>query len=123
MVSVLESCLAASEEAERRAQKPKTPHERSEWTKRFRSGLVWARFRVRILKRDNCRCVACGASPSDGTTVLSVDHYLPLASEEGWQRRLDPTNCFTTCQSCNWGKLAGPPHYEKPQRELAVTDV
>jgi 5-methylcytosine-specific restriction endonuclease McrA len=117
MVGVLESISALEQERAEREGHAKTPHERSERTKRFRSSLVWARFRVKILARDHCRCVACGASPSDGTTVLSVDHYRPLASEEGWRRRLDPTNTFCVCNQCNWGKLAGPPHYEKPELE------
>jgi 5-methylcytosine-specific restriction endonuclease McrA len=51
---------------------------------------------------------------------LNVDHREAISL--AWERRLDPTNLFTLCQACNHGKLAGPPHYEIPQRELAVTE-
>jgi 5-methylcytosine-specific restriction endonuclease McrA len=115
VVSVAESISAIEEARALREQPVETQAER---TKRFMSSLQWRRMRVKILARDHCRCVACGASPDDGVTVLNVDHYEPIS--KNWERRLDPTNLFTTCGACNHGKLAGPPRYEIPARELEV---
>ena len=117
MTSVAES-IAHIEEARAAREGRATPHDRAERTKRFMASLQWRRMRVKILKRDGCRCTACGASPDDGVTILNVDHREAISL--AWERRLDPTNLFTLCQSCNHGKLAGPPHYEIPARELEV---
>ena len=54
-----------------------------------------------ILKRDNYRCVSCGASPSnDQQAELEVDHVYPVAS--GGSNGLE--NLQTLCRTCNEGK-------------------
>lgn len=62
-------------------------------------------LRYYILKRDNFRCVTCGASPAISLgVVLHIDHIHPWA-------RGGPTvadNLRTLCEACNLGKGATP---------------
>ena len=54
-----------------------------------------------VLKRDNYRCVKCGASPSNNHEVeLEVDHIVPVA--KGGGNMLE--NLQTLCRECNQGK-------------------
>jgi hypothetical protein len=52
-----------------------------------------------ILKRDNYRCVKCGASQSSDNQ-LEVDHIHPVAKSGG----NEPENLQTLCWKCNQGK-------------------
>ena len=57
--------------------------------------------RWKVLKRDNYRCTACGATPAlDRTVILEVDHITPVA--RGGTN--DLSNLCTLCRSCNVGK-------------------
>jgi hypothetical protein len=57
--------------------------------------------RWEVLKRDNYRCVKCGASPSNDHTVeLEVDHIDPVAKGGGNEIH----NLQTLCKKCNQGK-------------------
>lgn len=62
--------------------------------------ITW-RIRYLVMKRDNFRCTACGASPATqpGTT-LHIDHIQPV-SKGGTS---DPHNLQTLCRTCNIGK-------------------
>ncbi len=54
-----------------------------------------------VLKRDNYRCIKCGASPSNDHTVeLEVDHVIPVA--RGGGNAIE--NLQTLCRLCNQGK-------------------
>ncbi|MDE2118263.1 MAG: HNH endonuclease [Betaproteobacteria bacterium] len=54
-----------------------------------------------VLKRDNYRCVKCGASPSNNHKVeLEVDHIIPVA--KGGGNALE--NLQILCRDCNQGK-------------------
>ena len=54
-----------------------------------------------VLKRDNYRCVVCGASPAvDHSVQLEVDHIQPIA--HGGTN--DLSNLQTLCRPCNQGK-------------------
>ena len=58
-------------------------------------------MRYNVLKRDNFRCVHCGASPAlHPGTQLHIDHKIPWSkggeTEEG--------NLHTLCSDCNLGK-------------------
>lgn len=62
---------------------------------------VTARLRFMILKRDNFKCCACGASPAkDPSIELHVDHIIP------WSKGGETTfeNLQTLCSRCNLGK-------------------
>lgn len=60
-----------------------------------------ARLRFMVLKRDNFKCCACGASPAkDPSVVLHVDHIIPWS--KGGETTLD--NLQTLCSKCNLGK-------------------
>jgi 5-methylcytosine-specific restriction endonuclease McrA len=75
-------------------------------SKRFYNSYAWRKVRYRILADSDKRCSVCGASPSDGYTVLQVDHIEPIS--KAWDRRLGVTNLRVACGLCNHGKLDGP---------------
>jgi hypothetical protein len=59
------------------------------------------RLRLHVLRRDNFRCVQCGASPASTAGVaLHVDHI--VAWSKGGETALD--NLQTLCDRCNLGK-------------------
>ncbi|MBI3480177.1 MAG: HNH endonuclease [Nitrosomonadales bacterium] len=54
-----------------------------------------------VLKRDNYRCVKCGANPSSNHEIeLEVDHIFPVA--KGGGNSLE--NLQVLCRECNQGK-------------------
>ena len=61
--------------------------------------IVTASMRYDVMRRDNFRCVLCGASQKDGVT-LHVDHIIPLA--KGGKSEM--SNLRTLCDLCNLGK-------------------
>lgn len=70
---------------------PEIPHRR-----KVPLDVRWA-----VLKRDNYRCVICGASPAaDHSVRLHVDHIVPVA--KGGTN--DLSNLRTACDDCNLGK-------------------
>ena len=59
------------------------------------------KLRYQVLKRDNFKCCACGASPAkDPSIELHIDHVIPYA--KGGETVLD--NLQTLCSKCNLGK-------------------
>lgn len=59
------------------------------------------RLRFMVMKRDNFKCCACGASPAkDPTIELHVDHIIPWS--KGGETEID--NLQTLCSKCNLGK-------------------
>ena len=59
------------------------------------------KLRYQVLKRDNFKCCACGASPAkDPSVELHIDHILPWA--KGGETVLE--NLQTLCSKCNLGK-------------------
>ena len=59
------------------------------------------RLRFKVMKRDNFKCCACGASPAkDPTIELHVDHIIPWS--KGGETEID--NLQTLCSKCNLGK-------------------
>ena len=66
----------------------------------YERSLMSAKLRYDVLKRDNYRCVVCGASASDGVTQLHVDHIIPIAKGG----KTEMSNLQTLCQRCNLGK-------------------
>lgn len=58
-------------------------------------------LRYQIMKRDNFKCVLCGASPAKNPSVeLHIDHIIPWS--KGGETTFD--NLQTLCSSCNLGK-------------------
>jgi 5-methylcytosine-specific restriction endonuclease McrA len=58
-------------------------------------------IRVKVLSRDNFRCVFCGKSPAtDIGTKLHIDHIVSFAN--GGENTLE--NLQTLCEECNLGK-------------------
>jgi len=59
------------------------------------------KLRLKILQRDNFKCVLCGRSPAlNPGTALQLDHIQPFS--KGGKTALD--NLRTLCQECNLGK-------------------
>ena len=58
-------------------------------------------LRLKILSRDNFRCIFCGKSPAtDFGTKLHIDHVVPFS--KGGKSILE--NLQTLCEECNLGK-------------------
>jgi hypothetical protein len=71
--------------------------------KRRRRKLIPVDVRWRILKRDNHRCICCGANPAtDPTVELQIDHIVPVSKGGGNEEG----NLRTLCRKCNGGKGA-----------------
>lgn len=59
------------------------------------------KLRYQVLKRDNFKCCACGASPAkDPSIELHIDHIVPWS--KGGETKAD--NLQTLCSKCNLGK-------------------
>lgn len=59
------------------------------------------KLRYQVLKRDNFRCCACGASPAkDASVELHIDHIVPWS--KGGENTVE--NLQTLCSKCNLGK-------------------
>ena len=59
------------------------------------------KLRYQVLKRDNFKCCACGASPAKEPSVeLHIDHIIPWS--KGGETTLE--NLQTLCSKCNIGK-------------------
>ena len=63
--------------------------------------IISDKLRYQVLKRDNFKCFACGASPAkDPSVELHIDHIIP------WSKGGETTfeNLQTLCSRCNLGK-------------------
>ena len=68
---------------------------------RRRSRAISDKLRYAVLKRDNFKCCACGASPAkDSSVELHIDHIVPWS--KGGETALE--NLQTLCSRCNIGK-------------------
>ena len=72
---------------------------------RFRSSAAWQKHRAWRLRVEPL-CRPCRAS-GQITAGVEVDHIAPLATPEGWARRLDPTNTQSICRTHHAAKTAG----------------
>ena len=63
-----------------------------------------AKIRINVFKRDDYKCVLCGAAPPEA--ILHADHIVPV-SRGGLT---DMRNLRTLCRSCNLGKSGLPYH-------------
>ncbi|MBO5369839.1 MAG: HNH endonuclease [Clostridia bacterium] len=60
------------------------------------------KLRYQVLKRDNFKCCACGASPAKNPDVeLHIDHIIPWS--KGGETVIN--NLQTLCSVCNLGKV------------------
>lgn len=89
--------------------KQKVSHSTKKATREFKKKIITIEksrtiplsVRVKVLSRDNFRCVFCGKSPAtDIGTKLHIDHIIPF-SEGGTN---EPKNLQTLCKNCNLGK-------------------
>lgn len=68
---------------------------------RKKSRAVSGKLRYQVLKRDNFKCCACGASPAkDPSVELHIDHVIPWS--KGGETSM--ANLRTLCSRCNLGK-------------------
>ncbi len=68
----------------------------------FLQTYEWRRLRMEVIKERGTRCECCGHSPSDGVTVLNVDHIKPRKMHP--ELALDKSNLQILCDACNHGK-------------------
>ena len=93
----LQAFIAFANASGTEAARPQQPNIPSRGTGRDPS----LRLRWQVLKRDNFKCCACGASPALMAGVeLHVDHVIPWS--KGGQTVVD--NLQTLCSVCNLGK-------------------
>ena len=72
---------------------------------------VGARLRFQVVQQDRFKCVACGRSPANDTSVvLHADHIIPVAL----RGRTVIENLQTLCGKCNLGKGKLPGHDAYP---------
>ena len=70
-------------------------------SKNKHSRIVSDKLRYKVLKRDNFKCCACGASPAkDPSVELHIDHIVPWS--KGGKTTIE--NLQTLCSKCNIGK-------------------
>ena len=89
----LRKCPACDKTGQKRAPSSKQ-------TKRS-TQVISDKLRYQVLKRDNFKCCACGASPAkDSAVELHIDHIIP------WSRGGETTlgNLQSLCSKCNIGK-------------------
>ena len=74
---------------------------KSKKNKQNSSRAISDKLRYQVLKRDNFKCCACGASPAkDPTIELHIDHIIPWS--KGGETTIE--NLQTLCSKCNIGK-------------------
>lgn len=67
---------------------------------RLNNGIDYEKY-LHFMKRDNFKCVLCGASPAkDPKIELHIDHIIPWS--KGGESTID--NLQTLCSACNLGK-------------------
>lgn len=88
----------SAELARQQLEKEKALSERQHYIAEQRR-LVTASVRYEVMRRDHFRCVLCGSTAQNGTT-LHVDHIIPLA--KGGTSEM--ANLRTLCDRCNLGK-------------------
>lgn len=63
--------------------------------------VISVKLRYQVLKRDNFKCCACGASPATTPNLeLHIDHIIPWS--KGGKTIIE--NLQTLCSKCNLGK-------------------
>ena len=80
---------------------PKCGATKKNMTKKSKSRVIPDKLRYKVLKRDNFKCCACGASPAkDPSIELHIDHIVPWS--KGGETKFE--NLQTLCSRCNIGK-------------------
>lgn len=81
---------------------PRCQETRKKTTKKIsNTRSISDKLRYQVLKRDNFKCCACGASPAkDPGVELHVDHIIPWS--KGGETVVE--NLQTLCSRCNIGK-------------------
>lgn len=80
---------------------PECGETKKKTTQKSKSRVISDKLRYTVLKRDNFKCCACGASPAkDPAVELHIDHIVPWS--KGGETTLE--NLQTLCSKCNIGK-------------------
>lgn len=85
----------------RKCPKCGATNRKAEGASKAKSRTISDKLRYTVLKRDNFKCCACGASPAkDPSVELHIDHIIPWS--KGGETVLE--NLQTLCSRCNIGK-------------------
>ncbi len=89
----LRKCPACQQTSNKKSKNSKTDNRTTR--------VISKALRYNVLKRDNFKCCACGASPAkDPSVELHIDHIIPWS--KGGETTID--NLQTLCSECNIGK-------------------
>lgn len=82
----------------------KTPKAKAKVVQRegFLQSYEWRQLRMRVIRKRGARCECCGAAPTDGETVINVDHIKPRRDFP--ELALTESNLQVLCNVCNHGK-------------------
>ena len=93
--------LPVSQSKKSNKEEKETSKPKNKTVKHKTSRDINTTLRFKVLKRDNFKCCACGASPAKNPNVeLHVDHIIPWS--KGGETTID--NLQTLCSKCNLGK-------------------
>ena len=85
----------------RKCPKCSVTNRKAKGSSKTKSRTISDKLRYTVLKRDNFKCCACGASPAkDPSVELHIDHIIPWS--KGGETALE--NLQTLCSRCNIGK-------------------
>ena len=71
-------------------------------SREFLKSYQWRVLRMQVIKERGARCECCGASPTDGFTVINVDHIKSRRTHP--YLALVKSNLQVLCHVCNQGK-------------------
>lgn len=77
---------------------------RKQESKNFLESWEWRTLRYKVIQQYGRKCMCCGATPDDGTTIIHVDHIKPRHTHP--ELALERTNLQVLCGVCNQGKGA-----------------
>lgn len=94
-----QGAASAEQEQARAASAKKYNAKRDKNREAFYKTSEWFEFSRGLMSSRKYQCQA----GHEGCTHLAVEvhHKIPISKPEGWERRLDPTNCDIVCLNCH----------------------
>lgn len=113
--------VAENSAAPRPKRQPRTKRLQRVTDDAFLFSFEWRQLRMQVIKKRGARCECCGASPSDGVTVINVDHIKPRRDFP--ELALTESNLQVLCAVCNHGKGNWDRTDWRTVKELEISDA